>query len=97
LLQYKKMNIPIELLQIITNYSNFRIQIRIIKINQNINIYNLTNKKITDEIIKQKYYKDLIKLDCNNNKNITNINHLKNLQILNAFMNSKIDDNGIKD
>ena len=65
------------------------------------NLYDIDQhllNKLDDDILRN--YNDVIKLDANSNWKITNINHMKNLQVLNASCTSAghecgINDNGI--
>ena len=56
---------------------------------------NISNRgKLTDEILKLFSY--VIKLNVNNNRKITNVNHMKNLRILYAGSDCGINNHGIQ-
>lgn len=93
----------IDILHSIMKYCEFKEQIDIHNINRhtsnNIYIYRLSvnsNDNITENILHQRKYSRLAALLCPNNKNISDINHLKNtlIELDCSGRNSKIDQNG---
>ena len=92
-----------DLLQIIADLSNIKESLFICKLNKEtykkIKIHFLNeiklSTKITNKILKQKKYSHLISLNLSYNSQITNVNHMKNLKILDAGWYCGINDEGI--
>lgn len=90
--------------QIILNYSDFLSQIRLTQVcshlHTNLKITDFHNisyeylNRLNDTILKN--YPHIIKLNAGGNLKITDVNHMANLQVLNASWYSGIGDNGIK-
>src|SRR3972149_11930314 len=96
--------IPKDIIQIISNYCDFLSQIRLSQVNsyfhKNIQIENFRNipkkylKLLNDNILLN--YKNIKYLYASDNPNITDVNHLSNLRILEARGDScGISDNSI--
>ena len=51
--------------------------------------------RLTDEILADKKYLDLEYLDISNNPNVTTLNHLIKLKVVNISGNCGVDENGI--
>src|SRR5690606_30605214 len=92
-----------DLLQIIVDFSKIKESLFICRLNKKtykkIKIHYLNedkfSQKITNKILKQKKYSHLISLNLSNNSQILNVNHMKNLKILDAGEDCGIDDEGI--
>lgn len=93
--------IPIEIVNIIFNYSEFLSQIRLTQISkyyneklQVVDFYNMDERyisKLTNKILVR--YPNIKKLNVSNNLQVTNINHLEYLEELNASgMNCGVSD-----
>ncbi len=73
-----------DLLQIISNFSTFNVNKKLIKVNTYISFIQLPGKYydlLNNKVLKQKYYRNLKILDIKN-KYVTDINHLIGLQII---------------
>ena len=96
----------IDTLQIIFNFCNFRSQLSLISTciyyRNNLHIIDLFNidkkylKELTQEILHFSIFEKVIYLNANCNSKITNVSHMKFLQILNASFNCGIDQKGIE-
>src|SRR5687767_1539385 len=93
--------LPLELIQIICDKAELKSQIKLIQIDKLCNekvklhdFYNV-NVKFTDEILKS--YHNVKYLNVCNDSEVTNINHMKELRILDARRNSGIKNEGIKE
>lgn len=106
-----KKYICIDIWRLIMEYIEFIDKIRIIRINtetySNLKIYDLYDisylylSKLTDNILKQNIYRDVAKLNLYYTSNVTDINHLKQIDVLdisiNPYIESGINNNGIRD
>ena len=101
-----RMNIPIEIYQLILGYSDFPSKIRVRCANKYLyakleicDFYHIDRKYrriLTNDILRT--YPFITKLDADSNVNITNVNHLTRLEILRAcgaYGACGIDDQGI--
>lgn len=94
--------LPSDIIKNIQNQLNFIDQCNLRLVSTYFTICPITNlfddvpnvHKLSDEILK--LYPFCIKLYAGNNANITDINHLIDLQILNAWGNCGIDDIGLR-
>jgi len=85
---------PSEIWRIISDFSNFPSRIKLTMVckffNENLQITDLYNiepkylKLLTNEILRK--YPSVTKLNLTNNSNVTDINHLNKLQVLNVSM-----------
>jgi hypothetical protein len=94
--------IPRDLIQYISDFCDTQTSIHISRLNANLNqhikIFRIDcglEYFLTDQILKQKKYIGLKKLNTYNNPNITTVNHMTALKQLNAGWNCGIDDAGI--
>ena len=91
-----------DIIYIIYNQLDFINQSNLRLVSKDFTKYPITNLfdnvpkkyKLTDIILKS--YPFIIKLNAGNNKKITNVNHLINLQILNAEGGCGIDNRGLR-
>lgn len=91
----------IDILQNIMNYLYLVDQIKISQLDKqiydNIKIYYLDDNRINDKILQQKKFNMLKKLVIQNNRNVTNLNHLLYLEDLTCSgLESSISDESIK-
>jgi hypothetical protein len=88
-----------DIIQYLSEYLEFKEILSLICCKKwKIYIIQLKSKIITQEIIKQEKYRNLKYLNITDNKNITDINHLHKLKILNASGSKcKLGDKGISD
>ena len=55
----------------------------------------IKGSQLTDEILLDEKYKNVTYLDITDNPNVTTLNHLPNLKVLNISGNCGVDENGI--
>src|SRR6185437_9335889 len=94
------MRIPIDILQIIVDFSDFNTGLAIIIVNKETNKklkikYIKNENKLTDEILKQQKFSHLKVLNVCDNKKVSTVNHLVKLEELNVGASCGIDQNGI--
>ena len=93
----------LDIAQIIINYSKLDNQINCSQINKYFNnnlyvFYLAIKKSMNQQVIQQKIFSKLKMLNCYDNKEIYDVNHLKNtLKILICFGTCGIDQSGISD
>jgi len=82
---------PIEIYQLIIKYLSLRDKLKFFELNKilynNLKIYKLYDKIITQCIIEQKKFSELIKLYVFRNKKIKSVNHLHKLEVLDCRYN----------
>jgi len=96
----------IDTLQIIFNFCDFRSQLSLVTTctyyRNNLHIIDLLNidkkylKKLTQEILRYSIFEKVIYLNASNNFKITNVSHMKSLQILHAEGDCGINQQEIK-
>ena len=100
------MIIPVELIQIISEFTDFKTQLKLTELckecNNYLKIFEIMDRKITlkltQEILYQKKYDQLVKLSVNHNGKIHNVNHLKNtLSELHCGFGCEINQSGIQE
>ena len=87
-----QQNICVDLWQNIMSFSKFSDQITVTKINKDMhdslkihNMYDIDDKyrkKLTDDILRQNIYSDVEELNLRSVAGVTDVNHLKNIRLL---------------
>ena len=95
------MNLPVDVQQIILEYSEFDVQLKLINLCKenydNLKIRKLNHRKITQNILYQKKYDSLEILNVSDNSKIFDVSHLKNTLIeLNCSYFCAINQKGIQ-
>src|SRR5438093_132870 len=95
-------HIPVDLIQLISEFCDVLTALRIVQLNKETNkkirIISLIDElgNLNDHILNQKKFRNLIRLDVWNNPRVKNIKHLKKLKELDVGYNCGVDDEQIK-